>query len=187
MATLPNGLISFGPDANCTLELCPIEWSVYTYRPSLVANIALPIIFGVLGLIHTYLGIRWKSWGFMVGMQLGSVSAIIGYGGRIMMYNDPFSFAAFIMQTRESIKALLQLSTSYCTVHLLIPVSSSSLPYSRPRLLHCIDIRHSFQDCHFLRPQPFQIQAETILLDLSPSRYSLPYTTVGRWRVVIYP
>lgn len=186
MATLPNGLISFGPDANCTLELCPVEWSVYTYRPSLVANIALPIIFGILGLIHTYLGFRWKSWGFMVGMQLGSVSAIIGYGGRIMMYNDPFSFAAFIMQTRESIKTLLQLSTSYCIVHLLT-VLSSSLPYNRPCLLHCIDIRHSFQNRHFLRPQSFQIQAKTILLDLPPSRYSLPYTTVSRRRVIIYP
>ncbi|CAI6099823.1 unnamed protein product [Clonostachys chloroleuca] len=139
MATLPNGLISFGPDANCTLELCPVEWSVYTYRPSLVANIALPIIFGILGLIHTYLGFRWKSWGFMVGMQLGSVSAIIGYGGRIMMYNDPFSFAAFIMQTLcLTIAPVFYTASIYVTLSKTVIFFDPSLSRFKPKLFYWI-------------------------------------------------
>ncbi|KAK7402905.1 Envelope glycoprotein [Neonectria punicea] len=89
---------AFGADSPCTLDLCPIEWSIYTYRPSLSANIALVALFGVLGVIHAYLGVRWKSWGFMGGMLAGCISECVGYVGRIMLYYDPFSFNAFMIQ-----------------------------------------------------------------------------------------
>jgi hypothetical protein len=95
---LPPGTIIFGPDATCTLDTCPVDWSIYSYRPSLPGNATLLALFGVVGIIHTYLGIRWKSWGFMVGMQLGCISEIIGYIGRIMLYNNPWSFIGFMIQ-----------------------------------------------------------------------------------------
>lgn len=34
----------------------------------------------------------------MVGMQLGCISEIIGYIGRIMLYNNPWSFIGFMIQ-----------------------------------------------------------------------------------------
>lgn len=95
---LPHGLISFGPDANCTLDICPIEATVYGYRPSLAANIAFPVIFAVIGIVHAFLGWRWRSWGFMTGMLLGCLSEIIGYVGRVLLHNSPFSFVAFMIQ-----------------------------------------------------------------------------------------
>lgn len=98
MSNLPPGVVAFGPDATCDLDSCPIEWSIYQYRPSLPANIVLLSIFGVVGIAHTYLGVRWKSWGFMAGMLLGCLSEMIGYVGRIMLYNDPFSFVGFMIQ-----------------------------------------------------------------------------------------
>lgn len=94
----PPGLVTFGGDSPCTLDTCPAEWSIYGYRPSLPANVVFLALFGVIGLGHTYLGIRWKSWGFMTGMLLGCISEIIGYIGRLMLWNNPFSFNAFIIQ-----------------------------------------------------------------------------------------
>ncbi|KAF4121121.1 RTA1 like protein [Geosmithia morbida] len=98
MSAVPQVLIAFGPDVTCTLDICPIEWSVYTYRPSLPANITLLALFGAVGLVHAYLGHRWRAWGFMVGMLLGCVCEMIGYVGRIMLYNDPFSWIGFMIQ-----------------------------------------------------------------------------------------
>lgn len=32
--------IVYGPEANCTLALCPVQLSVYQYQPTLAGNIA---------------------------------------------------------------------------------------------------------------------------------------------------
>ncbi|KKY26438.1 putative parasitic phase-specific protein psp-1 [Phaeomoniella chlamydospora] len=40
-------LIAYGPDANCTLELCPVTDSVYQYRPSLSASGTFIALFGI--------------------------------------------------------------------------------------------------------------------------------------------
>jgi hypothetical protein len=102
---LPNGTVvhrgmfkSFGPGANCTLALCPIEWTVYQYRPSLPANIVFLVLYAVALAIHLYLGIRWRSWGFMAFMAVGCLYAMIGYAGRIVLWTDPWSFPAFMIQ-----------------------------------------------------------------------------------------
>lgn len=98
---LPPGVVTFGSDVTCDLDSCPVEWSVYKYRPSLPANITLLALFGIIGFVHTYLAFRWRNWGFMVGMQLGCLAEIIGYVGRIMLYYDPFSWPGFMIQISE--------------------------------------------------------------------------------------
>lgn len=97
----PPGVITFGSDATCDLDSCPVEWSIYQYRPSLPANITLLALFGVIGVAHSYLGFRWRSWGFMGGILFGCLSEIIGYGGRIMLYYNPFSWEGFMIQISE--------------------------------------------------------------------------------------
>ncbi|KAG6172342.1 hypothetical protein E4U11_004949 [Claviceps purpurea] len=67
----PPGVVSFGPDSNCNLSNCPAEWSIYGYRPSLAGNATFLALFVLIGMVHGYLGYRWRSWGFMVGMLLG--------------------------------------------------------------------------------------------------------------------
>ncbi|KAJ4360497.1 uncharacterized protein N0V89_001062 [Didymosphaeria variabile] len=64
-------LIPFGPSANCTLTLCPVEWGVFGYRPSISANAALLAIFGVLLLLHTAQGVKYRAWGYMGCMVAG--------------------------------------------------------------------------------------------------------------------
>ncbi|OAA50460.1 RTA1 like protein family [Metarhizium rileyi] len=95
---LPPGVKTFGPNATCSLDTCPDEWSIYGFRPSLAANAIFLGLFVLVGLVHGYLGYRWRSWGFMVGMILGCLSEVIGYAGRIMLYNNPFSFVGFMVQ-----------------------------------------------------------------------------------------
>ncbi|KAI1456747.1 RTA1-domain-containing protein [Annulohypoxylon moriforme] len=96
MSSLP--LIPFGPDATCTLDLCPLEMSVLEYRPSLGSNIAFICIFTALLSIHGVLGLRWRSWWFLGCMTVGCTTEIIGYVGRVMLFYNPFSFAGFMMQ-----------------------------------------------------------------------------------------
>ncbi|PNP44750.1 hypothetical protein TGAMA5MH_03559 [Trichoderma gamsii] len=89
--------IAIGANANCTLSVCPVEESILAYRPWLAANIFFAAYFGTIALVHIYLGWRWKSWGFMVGMLLGCASEIIGYIGRVLLWNNPFSFPGFMI------------------------------------------------------------------------------------------
>jgi len=102
MAKLPNGLISFGKNANCTLALCPVEASILQYRPSIPGNGTIIGLFALAMLIHIIQGLRWKSWDFMICMILGCVDEIIGYIGRIMLNSNPFSFNAFVIQIGKS-------------------------------------------------------------------------------------
>jgi hypothetical protein len=95
---LPDNRISFGPDANCTLSTCPIEASVYGYRPSLPANAVFLALFAVAIAVHIFLGIRWKSWGFMSFVIVGCLVEIVGYAARIFLYNNPFGFIPFLIQ-----------------------------------------------------------------------------------------
>ncbi|KAF1811474.1 hypothetical protein P152DRAFT_508052 [Eremomyces bilateralis CBS 781.70] len=89
---------SFGPGANCTLDLCPIEWTVYQYRPNLPVSIVFMALYAIALIIHIYLGLRWRSWGFMTFMVIGCLYAIIGYGGRVILWTNPWSFAGFMIQ-----------------------------------------------------------------------------------------
>lgn len=171
---LPPGVKTFGPNANCTLDTCPAEWSIYGFRPSLAANATFLGLFIAVGLVHGYLGYRWKSWGFMAGMILGCLCEVIGYAGRIMLYNNPFSFVGFMVQIGKSAH-LHSIFTQYrLTKHNL------SLSNDRTCLLHRIHLRHPLQDNRLLRPRPIPLQPHTLLLDLHPLRCRLPCSP-GRW------
>ena len=91
-------LVSFGPDANCTLALCPVESSLQSYRPVLAVQIAFVALFGVSLLIHLAQGIRYRTWFFASMMALGCIGEMIGYAGRILLYQNPFSFDGFIIE-----------------------------------------------------------------------------------------
>ena len=98
----PQNYVVYGPDANCTLALCPAEASVYQYRPSLAVNTLFLVIFGLALIIHASLGLRYRTWAFATAMILGCVAEIIGYGGRIFLWQNPFSFDGFLMQISMS-------------------------------------------------------------------------------------
>lgn len=91
--------VVYGPDANCTLALCPAELSVYQYRPSLAANVSFLVFFGLAMIIHLAMGLKWRrNFFFVICMFWGCVAEILGYGGRIMLWLNPFSFTGFLLQ-----------------------------------------------------------------------------------------
>ena len=98
--TAPNGdvYIAGGRTANCTLSLCPVADSVYGYRPSLPASSTLIALYAFCLLIHLFLGWRYKSWTFMAAMILGCIDEILGYVGRILLWQNPWTHSGFIMQ-----------------------------------------------------------------------------------------
>ncbi|CAK7562852.1 MAG: hypothetical protein SEPTF4163_000708 [Sporothrix epigloea] len=100
MTILPDGLIAYGPDANCTLAICPVEWSILNYQPSIAASAVFIALFAFAIVVHAYEGFRWRQTlgSFAVPMILGLLDEIIGYIGRIVMHGNPFSFDGFLIQ-----------------------------------------------------------------------------------------
>lgn len=81
----------------CTIETCNIACGQVTFLPSLAGNALYAAIFGLLLIAQAVLGIRFRTWGFMVGMVCGLLLEIIGYAGRIMLHNNPFDFNNFLI------------------------------------------------------------------------------------------
>ncbi|OTA61996.1 RTA1-domain-containing protein [Hypoxylon sp. EC38] len=134
-------LIPFGPQATCTLDTCPLEWSVLEYRPSLGGNIAFICIFGVLMLTHTALGVLWKSWWFLGCMAVGCLTEILGYGGRIMLYYNPFSFAGFMMQIIcIGCAPVFYSAAIYVTMSKVVENLDPSLSRFKPKLYYIVFI-----------------------------------------------
>ena len=98
MPVPPAHPIAYGPDENCTLDTCDVETSIYGYRPSIAANTIFLVLFVLCMFIHIFQGIRWRTWFFMGAMIWGCLSEILGYSGRIILWQNPFSFPGFLMQ-----------------------------------------------------------------------------------------
>ncbi|KJR85468.1 rta1 domain protein [Sporothrix schenckii 1099-18] len=100
MSGLPDGYIAYGSDANCTLAVCPVEWSILQYQPSIPASAVFIALFAIALVVHAVEGLRWRHTlgGFAIPMILGCIDEIIGYSGRIIMHGNPFSFNGFLIQ-----------------------------------------------------------------------------------------
>lgn len=77
---------------------CPIDVSVYGYYPSLAANGFFLGFFALFALVNLCLGIRYKTWSYMIALVLGCVCAAVGYVGRILLHDNPFNQSGFVMQ-----------------------------------------------------------------------------------------
>lgn len=84
--------------AQCTLETCPVTDSIFYYRPSLSANAAFLALFAFTGLIHLMQGIYTRKPWFTFAIGWGCTAEIIGYVGRIISWNNPFSLNGFLIQ-----------------------------------------------------------------------------------------
>lgn len=93
----PQGSV-FDTGTNCALNTCPLDRSIYTYRPSIAANSIFIALFGISLIIHMIQGVRNKSWWFSGCMSLGCICEVIGYAGRVIVWQNPFSFNGFLLQ-----------------------------------------------------------------------------------------
>jgi hypothetical protein len=72
-------------------EECPVEGTLYGYYPNLGANAFFAAIFGVCLLVQLVLGIKYRTWTYMVALGFGCLGEVIGYVGRLMMHNNPYA------------------------------------------------------------------------------------------------
>ena len=81
----------------CTQETCPIDWATIRYVPSLGGNAFFLALFTACFVAHVALGIRYRTWPFLVAWIFGLALEIVGYAGRIMMHNNIFESNPFLM------------------------------------------------------------------------------------------
>ncbi|KAK5167099.1 uncharacterized protein LTR77_007829 [Saxophila tyrrhenica] len=116
------------PNANCTLSTCPVEASVYGYRPHLSATLVFLILFALSTLASLYQGARLRhTWFFTAAMLLGSLSETIGYIAKILLYLDPFSDTGFKMSVvmLTFAPAFYAAGIYYCLKHICLTFGSS--------------------------------------------------------------
>ena len=82
---------------DCNNDICSIEYGEITYLPSLGGNIAYLAIFSILLAIHLIIGIRRRTWTFLIGIACGLVLEIVGYLGRILLHENDFVFIYFVL------------------------------------------------------------------------------------------
>jgi hypothetical protein len=86
-----NFTLRFNCRIHCTVDTCPLDWSYWAYRPSLPANALLIALFVLSLLAYTGQAIVTRRFvGFSISMICGSVLEVLGYGGRIWAYKEPF-------------------------------------------------------------------------------------------------
>ncbi|KAF3032959.1 hypothetical protein E8E12_000569 [Didymella heteroderae] len=84
---------------HCTYDTCPLGASYWGYRPSLAANLAFLILFGISTLSYIGQGFLNKAWlGFTIAMVCGCALEVIGYIGRVLAHNDGFTENPFLIQ-----------------------------------------------------------------------------------------
>ncbi|ORY63464.1 RTA1 like protein-domain-containing protein, partial [Pseudomassariella vexata] len=131
--------IGFGPNSNCTVDICPLEMSVTGYYPSLPVNIIFIALYAIAMVIHLIIGFRWKTWWFMSCCTLSTISAIVGYVGRILMHYDPFGFFPFLIQAVFlTIVPVFYCAAIYVTLALAINNLNTTLSRVRPSLFYWI-------------------------------------------------
>lgn len=77
---------------------CPVDATVYGYYPSLPWNAFFAATFGLAFILQLLLGIRYKTYTYMIGVGLGCLGELIGYIGRIMLHDNPYSDTGFTIQ-----------------------------------------------------------------------------------------
>ncbi|KID97256.1 RTA-like protein, partial [Metarhizium majus ARSEF 297] len=83
------------PYSSCNVDTCSLSYAQVQYQPSQSGNLAYLIIFTIVLLAQSVLGIIYRTWGFSIAMVLGLVLEVIGYVGRLQMHNDPFKMDPF--------------------------------------------------------------------------------------------
>ncbi|PVH73276.1 RTA1-domain-containing protein [Cadophora sp. DSE1049] len=77
---------------------CPLEATIYAYRPNIGGNSFFLAGFSICLIAQIYLGIRHKTWSWLGCLFVGCAMELIGYIGRLMMNNNPWSDTAFRIQ-----------------------------------------------------------------------------------------
>lgn len=85
------------PSDLCTYTTCCLLQGQLNYVPSLGGNASYLSFVIILLVLQSILGVYYRTWSFSTWMVIGLLGEIVGYIGRIMLYENIFSFNAFLM------------------------------------------------------------------------------------------
>jgi hypothetical protein len=118
----------------CALNKCPIEWGYVHYQPSVGGNAFMCAAFGLLAAPALYLGITHKVKLFTFCFVMGLLGEVIGYIGRILLHNNPFSKDYFLMYLIcTTIAPTFTAAAVYLTLARIVVVYGEGISRIRPR------------------------------------------------------
>ncbi|KAK0362572.1 hypothetical protein LTR02_014696 [Friedmanniomyces endolithicus] len=97
MDAIPHLLARANENGNCTQATCPVEYSIYGYRPNLGSVIFFLALFAISGAVYVWQGVKTRTKFFTGAMVIGSLSEVMGYVAKILLWQDPFSDTGFKM------------------------------------------------------------------------------------------
>ena len=77
---------------------CPVELTLYGYYPQLGPNAFFVGIFGLCFVAQLVMGSLRRTWTFLLALGFATIGETLGYAGRVMMNDNPWSDAGFKMQ-----------------------------------------------------------------------------------------
>ncbi|KIW83722.1 hypothetical protein Z517_02968 [Fonsecaea pedrosoi CBS 271.37] len=131
---------------NCTIATCSIkEYGQIDYIPTLAGNAIYTGIFGLLFALQLFFGIRYRTWGFMVGMVCGILLEVVGYVGRLMLHDNIFDKNSFIIYlVGLTIGPAFLTAAIYLCLSRIITIHSVQLSLLKPRTIACIFVACDF-------------------------------------------
>jgi len=121
----------------CNYTTCPlIPFGQIQYRPTLAGNALFLAIF-VLGLICCVgLSIRYRTWGYLVAIIGGTALEIVGYLGRILLWQDDFNNNNFIIYlVGLTIGPAFFSAAIYLCLARIISIYGHTLPWFTPKTI----------------------------------------------------
>ncbi|KAL1301416.1 hypothetical protein AAFC00_005673 [Neodothiora populina] len=70
---------------------CPVEATIYGYALTPEADIFFAVILVLCGLVRLVLGVKCKTWTFLVAVIMGCLLEFLGYIGRVMMHDNAWT------------------------------------------------------------------------------------------------
>ena len=91
---LPEGFIPSYDTCSGVSQICPVEASIYGYRPALGPNALFAAIHTILFFVQLFLGYRMKGYAFPTWLIIGIGLQMVGWYSRIALYEDVWNFNA---------------------------------------------------------------------------------------------
>lgn len=82
----------------CTYDTCPLKgFAQLNYRPNFSGNVISLSLFGLGLVVQIGQAIRYRTWGYLAAICGGCVLEVIGYAGRLLLWNNDFNKNYFII------------------------------------------------------------------------------------------
>jgi hypothetical protein len=121
---------------SCTYATCSVEeYGQIRYIPSFDGNAFYPALFSLFLICQLFMGIRYRTWGYLTGMFRGLILEILAYVAGIQLHFDVFDQNVFITMylIGTTVGPAIFSASIYLCLARIIPVYGSDLMTVTPR------------------------------------------------------